>query len=309
MRTSSLLFVLSLLITACGGETPGTTSGGGAPGATPFAKPAVGMQIASAKIKIEAGKEQYSCWSFKVPDGEAISLVGIENQIPAAGIHHYAVFTNSEPIKEAGPYSCETMGISWGLVSGGGLGTPGVKFPEGTAMNLSAGQHVVFQLHLINTGGDAIEIDPAYINLVGTTAKDLIPVGLLIAGTLDIALPAHGKDLDVSGSCTLKDPMEHIFSVFPHMHKLGKRISAEVTPMAGGASQMIADQTWDFKDQGLYSVKGSATVGDTVKVTCRYDNPTEKDVNFGLTTSDEMCVNVLYYYPAKTPVAYCGIGG
>ena len=307
MRPSSLLFVLPLFFTACGGETA-TTGGGGAPGPTPLAKPAVGMQIASGKITVAPGKEQYSCWSFKVPDSGAISLVGIENQIPAAGIHHYAVFTNSEPVKEAGPYSCETMGISWGLISGGGLGTPGVKFPEGTAMSLKAGQHVIFQLHLINTTSDAIDIDPAYINLVGTTAKDQIPVGLLIAGTLDISIPAHGKDLGFSGGCAVKDPMEHIFSVFPHMHKLGKRISAEITPSAGGAPQVIADQIWDFKDQGLYAVKGSAAVGDTVKVTCRYDNPTEKDVNFGLTTADEMCVNVLYYYPAKSPASYCGIG-
>jgi hypothetical protein len=299
MRSSLLLLVL--VLAGCSGKGSDSNSSGAAAG--PLAPPAVGIQLATTKIPLAATKEQYSCWSFKVPDSGALSLVGLENQVPTAGIHHWAVFTNSQAMSDAGPYECATMGISWGLVSGGGIGTPGVKFPEGTLMNLVAGQHIIFQLHLLNSTGADMEVAPALINLIGTTATNLQPVGLLIAGTLDITVPAHTKDVAVSGGCKLAEPMEHIFSVFPHMHQRGKRISAEV------GSQMLADQVWGFADQKLYPAQGAAVVGDQVKVTCRYDNAGDTDVHFGLSTTDEMCINVLYYYPAKKQSTYCGIGG
>jgi len=245
------LFLVALLVAACSSKGSDTSSGGasssggsssgnassssGSSGTpdVPLAPPSNGMQLATTSIKVANGAEQYSCWSFKVPDGAPISLIGLDNQVPTKGIHHWAVFTNSDPIKDPGPYECATMGIAWGLVSGGGLGTPGVKFPDGVAMNLPAGQHIIFQLHLLNASGADIEVAPAYINLNGTTATGLQPVGLLIAGTLNIQIPAHQTDVTVTGGCKLTDPLPHIFSVFPHMHQLGKRISAAVQPAAG----------------------------------------------------------------------------
>lgn len=314
MRISSFLALVPLLA-ACSSESPGGMGGagsgggaGGGGGAETLAPPEVGMQLATTKVTIDPAAEKYLCWSFQVPAGADLSLVGLENQIPTVGVHHYAVFTNLEPYKEPGPYDCETMGITWGLVAGGGVGTPGVEFPQGTAMNLPAGQHVIFQLHMLNASSDPLEVQPAYINLVGTKDTSLQPVGLLIAGTLDIAVPAHSTDVAVSGGCAVQDPMANIFAVFPHMHQLGRRLVADVTPAGASAPTTVADQAWNFQDQGLYPVKASAAAGDQINVTCHYDNPGDKDVNFGLSSNDEMCVNVFYYYPATKPSAFCGIG-
>jgi hypothetical protein len=268
------------------------------------------MQLATTETTIGAGKESYTCWSFKVPDNAPLAVVGLDNQVPKTGVHHWAVFTNSQPMTDPGPWECETMGISWGLVSGGGIGTPGVKFPDGTSMNLPAGQHVIVQLHLLNAATTDIKIPPTYFNLISTKATGLQPVGLLIAGNLDITIPAHQTGVVVTGGCKLTKPLQNIFSVFPHMHQLGKRITAQVTP-AGGAAKMLADQAWGFADQKLYPVQGSAAAGDQVQVSCTFDNPGETDVHFGLSTHDEMCLNVLYYWPAMDPAApssYCGFG-
>lgn len=307
MRNALVLFVLPVLA-ACGSAGPVTSATGGDPASEPLAPPTVGMQLATTKIALASGAEQYSCWSFSVPKDAAISLAGLDNQVPTTGVHHWAVFTNTAPVKESGPYECATMGVTWGLVSGGGVGTPGVKFPEGTAMTLNAGQHIIFQLHLLNAGAP-IEVPPAYINLIGTTGKNLQPVGLLIAGTLNITIPAHATGVPVSGGCALQAPMENIFSAFPHMHQRGRRIATTLQPKAGGAPVVLTDHMWDFHDQGLYPAKGSAVVGDQVTVTCTYDNPGATDVHFGLSTKDEMCIDVLYYYPATQPSTYCGIGG
>jgi Copper type II ascorbate-dependent monooxygenase, C-terminal domain len=317
MKKSSLLLML-IALTACSAKSStgpdnssSSGSSSGSQGPTPLSPPALGMQLVTTPVTLATAAEQYTCWSFKVPDNGAISVVGLDNQVPTQGIHHWAVFTNTDPVTNPGPYECATMGISWGLVSGGGLGTPGVHFPDNVAMKLPAGQHIIFQLHMLNATGAELNVPPAYINLLGTNATDYQPVGLLIAGTLNITVPAHGTDVAVTGGCKLDKPLEHIFSVFPHMHQLGKRISAVVQPSAQGAAvQTLADQTWGFADQKLYPAQGSAAAGDSVSVTCRYDNPGETPVYFGLSTHDEMCINVLYYYPAMDPAkpsTYCGL--
>ncbi|NUP10912.1 MAG: hypothetical protein HOW73_33115 [Polyangiaceae bacterium] len=317
-RTALLLAASLLTVVACGSEEGDSQEGGGGTGNVggsggeggvldPLPPPEVGMQLQSTPYTLAPGAEEYQCWSFQIPEDEPLAVVGLEQQAPPNGVHHFAVFTNTQPYEEAGPWECETMGISWGLVSGGGVGTPGVSFPEGTAMTLEGGKHVILQLHIINAGADPLEIQPTYVNLLGSNATDLQKVGLLIAGTLDIDIPAQSTGVDATGGCTIDEPMQNIFAVFPHMHQLGRRTTVDLTPADGSAKQTLSDQTWDFKDQGLYPIEGSAVVGDRIDVTCQYDNSSDANVEFGLSSSDEMCVNVLYYYPATTPSKYCGL--
>ncbi|MFO0755864.1 MAG: hypothetical protein U0359_05205 [Byssovorax sp.] len=296
------------LLAGCGessSSSTGTTSGG--PMDDVLAPPEIGMQLVTTKTKVEAGAEKYACWGFQVPADADLDLVGFQVQVQGAGVHHYGIFTDSSGMSKGDDYECESMGITWGLVTGGGVGTPGVSFPEGTAMKLPAGRRLIVQLHMLNTSSDAVEIGEQRFNLIGAKPGSYEPVGLLIAGTLDINIPAHQKGVQASGGCTLTDPMEHIFAVFPHMHRLGTNITTTVST-AGGAPKAVSNITWDFKDQGIYEASSSAKVGDDVKVTCTYDNATDKDVKFGLHSGDEMCVDVLYHYPAKEPAKYCGIG-
>lgn len=316
MKRSEVVRVLSVLgaalLAACGdssgtgGAGTGGSGGAGNNELPPLDPPDVGMQLVSTPITLAPGEESYQCWSFVVPAGTPLNVTGIQPQAPSKGVHHFAAFTNAASKKEDGPWECSTMGIGWGLISGGGVGTNPVDFPAGTAMPLPEGQHIVLQLHLLNASADPLDVGPTYLNLKGTDAADFQKVGLLIAGTLDIDVPAKSTDVTASGSCQLAFPLENVFATFPHMHQLGRRIEAEITP-AGGSPQKVSDETWNFKDQGLYPTTGSAKVGDTVKVTCHYDNPTDTAVSFGLHSSDEMCVNVLYYYPATEPPTYCGL--
>lgn len=309
MQYARLWALAFLPLLGCGeaSTTGGTTSGG--PVDDTLAAPAIGMQLVTTKTAVDAGSEKYACWSFQVPADKGIDLVGFETQVRGAGVHHYAIFTDSSDKSKGDDYECESMGVTWGLVTGGGLGTPGVHFPEGAAMSLPASRRLVVQLHMLNAGSEAIEVGEQRFNLVGAPPGDYKPVGLLIAGTLDINLPAHQSDMKVSGGCTLTQPLENIFAVFPHMHRLGKNITTTVESGGTGAPVKVSDITWDFKDQGIYEAASSAKVGDKVTVTCTYDNTTDKDVKFGLHSGDEMCVDVLYHYPAEKPAQYCGIGG
>lgn len=288
-----------------GGGSGGT--GGGNAAAQPLAPPEFGVQLATDPVALAAGEETYRCFTFPLPDDVPFPLVGIETQADSSAVHHFGLF-NDYALGGERAFDCQEMGAAWGLVSGGGIGTPAVRFPEGTAMTLAQGAKLVVQLHLLNVTSEELVVPPVFINLeAAEDTTGLLPVGLLITGTLDITLPPLSSDVSVEGSCVLTEPLEHVFAAFPHMHQLGKRITTSLTPAASATETMLSDIPWDFGDQGIYPVDGAAQVGDTITTRCNFDNPLDREVSFGLHTDDEMCVNVLYYYPASKPSDYCGI--
>jgi hypothetical protein len=301
IHTMRLAAALVLTIVGCSSQSGSAPSGSGAL----IAPPAVGAQVASTQVTLDGGGEKYLCWSFKMPS--AFSIIGTETGLPAVAVHHYAVFTSSSAVPaDAAGYDCRVMDGSWGLVSGGGRGTPGLKFPDGVGMPLPAGQHIVFQLHLLNASSSPVTVPVAAINLLGSTATNLQTAGVIIAGNLDITLPAHSTGVKISGGCPAPWPLTNVFALFPHMHTLGTHISMTVTKQGTTTPDMLLDQSWDFGSQGVYPATGTAAQGDQIGVTCTFTNPGNSDVHFGESTLDEMCLGVLYYYPAQQASQYCG---
>ena len=332
------LFAAVLAFAACGSNSsnPTTDAGpadAGPPG--PLAPPPLGLQLVSAPQTIAPGAQQYTCWAFQIPQGAPYPIVEIQQQIPDEGVHHYAVFTSSDAYYGPASFDCSTMGVSWGLVTGGGVGTPPVDFPAGTAMTLNQPQsaesidagtglptvtQVVFQLHLLNATPNPITVPKAYINLVSTNqpSTDFQQIGLLISGTLTINIPPMTNNVQVSGGCGgpltanggNSPNMPNIFAVFPHMHTLGTNIEVQITPQGSTTPNTLVNKAWNFGEQGLIALNPtwSANAGDEVQVTCTYNNTTDNTVNFGLSTQDEMCLGVLYYWPADPSQVgqYCG---
>ncbi|MGE5180995.1 MAG: hypothetical protein ACM31C_02990 [Acidobacteriota bacterium] len=48
---------------------------------------------------------------------------------------------------------------------------------------------------------------------------------------------------------------------------------------------------------------GSCQAGDTLGITCRYDNTTGQTVAFGSSSNSEMCFGGFWFYPADQ--AFC----
>lgn len=287
------LVACAALVMSCSGSGSQSDNGQG------LASPDVGFQLASTTVTLDPGQERYACWSFKLP--AALNITSTVTGLPKTGVHHYAVFTNTAEVPDnPSGYDCLVMGASWGLVTGGGVGTPGLTFPQGTAMQLAAGTHVVLQLHLLNASSKALEIPRAAINLVGSNDATLQKVGLVVAGALNLHVPAHQAGVVARSHCALPFPMKNVFALFPHMHTLGTHIAMSIAkPNNQSAPQTLLDRDWDFGTQGVYPATGSAAQGDEVGVQCTYTNPGDKDVNFGESTNDEMCLGVFYYYPLQ----------
>lgn len=266
-----------------------------------LAPPDVGTQFSSTEVSLEPGEERFFCWSVELP--QALAMVGLKTQLPPSA-HHYTVFLSPDTIEQKGPYDCTAPNLNWSPLLGGGIGTQDMQFPEGRAMTLKKGAHIILQLHLLNTSSTTVTIPSGQLNLLGTEKVGFEEVGVLVAGTFNVAIPPYAKDATVSGGCTLPTAAKDMFGAYPHMHRLGKRAEIRVQHQGGGSTTVL-DKAWSFNEQPVYQTAGSAMAGDQVSVTCYYDNPTPNQVVFDLTTAGEMCLAIIYYSPAQEPSTYC----
>ena len=113
--------------------------------------------------------------------------------------------------------------------------------------------------------------------------------------------------------CTKMFPAErHVFSSFLHMHQFGRTIWTSLMKYDDHKllSKNIYDnrEFWNFGFQGLTMVdKITISPGDQINTHCIFDTTKTGDVMFGISSSDEMCMSYLFYYPYHPDDAFfCG---
>merc|ERR1712150_176012 len=123
---------------------------------------------------------------------------------------------------------------------------------------------------------------------------------------LDIGKDRDGNDLDWNGI-----PEVTVFTEFLHMHEVGREQWMEVKGDDGKWIKTGNIEFWDFNFQsntvplvGEHKLKK----GDSLRVTCIYETPPGNSTRkFGLASQDEMCLNLLVFYPRLDVLAdLCG---
>jgi hypothetical protein len=261
----------------------------------------LGMEVASTPVELAAGQERWICWSFPVET--PFQMIATELVASSPRIHHYQLFrTTEDPAMNA--TDCPAAGLRDAVwLSVGGAETEGVHYPEGTAMKMDG--YVTLQLHVLNAADAPVTIPSFKMNLVGTDAEGMLPIGVVVVAPREISIPPGATEYKVTGTCNPPEDIENVVAIYPHMHKLGRQIRIGMTP-AGGAPTDLLNVSWDFEHQAIYTVGGSATTADSLQVECTYDNPTSKTVTFGESTTDEMCAGIIYHYPAVSDFKFCG---
>jgi mono/diheme cytochrome c family protein len=138
----------------------------------------------------------------------------------------------------------------------------------------------------------------------------LIPIGLLYLCHKTIAdyPQSVGDAHSVGTSCdrTVNRPLR-IYGVAGHMHLRGVDIRLELNPGTPRAQTLLHIPRWDFHWQDAYYLEHpvDAQPGDTIRVTCRFDNSraaqpvvggkrlAPRYVLWGEGTTDEMCLGLL----------------
>lgn len=280
MRTL-LVLALSLLVVHCddGGSSMGADAGPLEPGDT---------FTFSGSYELEAGEEKLVCFTWTFDEPVAFDHFEVD---ATPGVHHMIVSRTLAPEPE-GSFECDVLFKStWVPLFGTGNGSAALTTPEGSAFQLGAGEQVVMQLHLFNTGPEAVSETLDVRARVAET--DLAPVGIFAFGTTEIELPARGTTT-ITNECELDDDVS-AFGIWPHMHYLGLSMNLETSPDGGTTWESVYSlDGWNFDLQEIEQRLLDLPAGTPTRVSCTYENPTDEAVAFGESSNDEMCFLVLY---------------
>ena len=287
-----------------------------------------------------AAPDEYRCFVIDWDDQEAQFITGVEffpgNRAIA---HHAVVYLVSEEhagaVDEAdgadgrpgyscfgGPSPDGAPSFPSKQVGGWAPGAGASIFPDGAGTRIDPGVRVILQMHysILNDGSQPdrssvglrlepeVEHDAGYLpwlDLEWTADPQamLIPAGeaevtheYLSDPTLSPLLGGFVPGVNPSEGLVLH-------SVFPHMHKLGKRMSVSVERQDGSVEPLVNIDAWDFDWQEDYVLGEPVWLlpGDRLRLSCTWDNSAANqpviqgerrepaDVSWGEGTYDEMC--------------------
>jgi hypothetical protein len=300
------------------GSTPPPLDGGprydaGLPDAPPDAEcvefRAHGQQTPGDKSPFDTnqillpGVEFYACFNFAPPWKDVVQGVEFTSIIDnSETLHHWLLYQS--PIGTAdGTYSyCLGTHPGQALITGWAPGHQDIALPPDVGLELPppTGSYVL-EIHYSNPTLKPF-LDRSGVRVCATNKFRPKTASITWAGTERINIPPRAM-ATASGKC---DPLRkglgpndpiHIFRAWPHMHVTGTRMVTVINRKAGG-QELLLDKPFHFANQVGYDVSVALQPGDSLFTTCYYNNTTTGAIGFGPSTSQEMCYDFLYAYPA-----------
>lgn len=198
---------------------------------------------------------------------------------------------------EGAGWNCiDSIGITKvAMVGAWAPGTLPILFPEDTGILLEKGRVLVTQVHY-NTVNGNIEPDNTRVLLqyAHETPKEQAYIALLPNSGFEIPPNSVGY----SSSFELELPFTaRVWGVGGHMHQKGVWFKSEITRNNETTCMLYIDR-WRYAwQQGYFydmDQPFKVDVGDIVKVTCAWDNPTDRTITWAEGVEDEMCIGYFY---------------
>lgn len=251
---------------------------------------------------------QYLCWSLTVPptmSAEEYAYAFEPLIVNSTHLHHLLLFKNTAGDAQDGPFDCESWDLQWDLIGGWAPGRGTEVMPAGVGVKLEAGMQLVVQAHYDSVTAQG-QTDQSGFRVHTTDIPGLTEAGMLWSGVSWVNA-INGANVDRVGTCTINSPIT-IFSAFPHMHKLGTRITLEVQRANSATWNTLVDiDPWSFNDQPnilIDPAEQQINAGDKLRTHCWW-NTNGNAINFGEASDDEMCFNFIYHYPLMSNQYRC----
>lgn len=184
------------------------------------------------------------------------------------------------------------------MLGGWAPGTMPEQSPKGTGFLLPNKGDVVLQVHYYRSG--TVEKDRTKVGLYFSKTPKTVRIHTGLAINNRFKIPAGADNYKVVANWTVKTPL-YAFSVYPHMHLLGKEMKVTAILPNGEEKKVIWIKNWDFNWQTSYVFREPMHLpaGTVVRAVAYYDNskgnPNNPNnppqvVGWGERTSDEMCI-------------------
>jgi hypothetical protein len=172
------------------------------------------------------------------------------------------------------------------------------------------------QIHYDNPVHDVGQIDNSGIRLHYETTLRPIEAGVLSLGDpavsnfknpIKAGTGLLEYEYDCPSACTSKwNQTLHVFGNFLHMHKIGAQMWGKQWRNGQLVREMNRIDFWDFGLQQMTPEEHTIEPGDRISTHCIYQQQSA-DVIFGESSSEEMCIQFVYYYPrSASGFGFCG---
>lgn len=251
--------------------------------------------------------DQYVCYGIERKTDTKRHVIGLAPHIDnTERVHHVLLFQTQEALSSE-PTPCEAAASSaWKLIAGWAPGVGPLELPAAAGYPEEGVTHWALQIHYNNSAAAAGQTDASGYDLCTTDELRPNDADMMAAGSLDFAIPPRSTyDLGCDhrwGSSGFREdeeaPTIRVFSVFPHMHKLGQTMSVEKLSSAFRSPiPVMPKQLFDFESQYNRPVEALIAPGDVIRTRCGWKNTSDVRVTAGEGTGDEMCFAFLMYYP------------
>jgi len=188
---------------------------------------------------------------------------------------------------------------------------PVAGFRVGPSINAWDG--LLIQIHYNNPGTLSGIIDNSGIRVYYTTTLRQFDADILELGDAGVTQPAvipQGTgDVLFEYSCPSECSSTfgqtlNVFGDLLHMHQVGDMMWSTIWRNGVNLGYFNRIEFWDFNFQQTTPLSLTIQPGDRINTHCKYTQSPNTPVHFALASSDEMCLEYVYYYP-KLPGPYC----
>lgn len=244
--------------------------------------------VTTTEHRVEPGQEKYQCFTTTLEAAMVVQRIDYER---AAGVHHLLLARTLAPEPE-GAFECNVLlKTTWVPLFGSGSESTALELPSDTGFVLPAGTQLLVQLHLLNAASTPVS-DHVRLTLHEASDPDVVPAGVYAFGSTEIGLPPR-ETTDVVSDCVPSGDLD-IIAVLPHMHYLGSSLSFEVGADETSLRPEFQVDSWNFDRQFIRRVDLTIPAGSATRTTCRFENDTDRTVEFGESSFDEMCFFVTF---------------
>jgi Copper type II ascorbate-dependent monooxygenase, C-terminal domain len=240
---------------------------------------------------VQPGQEIFPNYTVTMPNTSTVYINGFRSWMTTGSSHHFILY-------EGGAGSPQWL---YGESTPGAI--VGWDFPQDVGYPIPTGTTLTLNMHFINTGTTVlypkIKVNVYFVKNVANVAAAMVSFNTTI--NVPAASASGPGTQTVSGVCS-PPAGSHVFLASTHTHK--HAVAADIQYVTNGQSRTIVHTT-DWEHPAMYNWQNPdnpiivTQSGDTFPYSCSYSNDSNAAVTLGETAaSNEMCMEVSYYYPA-----------
>ncbi|XP_071155959.1 tyramine beta-hydroxylase-like [Mytilus edulis] len=276
------------------------------------------ITVKMPKRKVPRQTTTYTCLLFEFPQDQDYHIVATKPVIDNKHVmHHILLFGCDESVEDitedmnepftcgmiASPKCSSVIGI-WSM----GMSGECSHNSSGFRIGKNGFRKGALQIHWNNPDLYDGMTDASGMTIFYTHVLRQYDAGIMIVGQYWIDLQPKKKRVVVTGECSpecsdkLIEDEIYITSGYNHMHYLGRQERIELYRKDRKIKDLAYDQNFNYDMPVLHSYQEPVKLkpGDEIKVTCIYSTTSRSEnVHFGYSTSDEMCLGFLTYFPKE----------